>query len=58
MLDSLGYPQLPKIMLRDNSFAVDLANGTITAKRSKTIENKFHWINYQVFSADIDAPRS
>ena len=43
-LEDLGYPQGATPIKSDNAFAVDLANGWLTQKRSKAIDNRFHWI--------------
>ena len=48
MLSSLGYPQTSTTILCDNKFAIGLAHDTLTAKRSKSIDVKFHWIRDRV----------
>ena len=48
ILEDLGYPQPPTIILRDNKCAVGIATDTAQAKRSKAIDMRWHWIRDQV----------
>jgi len=47
-LEDLGHPQPPTMGVVDNIFAVGLTNDTIKAKRSKSIDLRFHWIRDRV----------
>ena len=47
-LEDFGHPQPPTIGVVDNIFAVGLTNDTIKAKRSKSIDLRFHWIRDRV----------
>ncbi len=40
----LGYPQPPTLLHIDNTVAIALAQGTINAKRSKSMDMRFFWI--------------
>jgi hypothetical protein len=44
MLHDLGYPQAPTLLRMDNSVALGLASGTISAKRSKSVDMRFFWL--------------
>ena len=44
ILEDLGYPQPPTIILCDNKCAVGIATDTAQAKRSKAIDMRWHWI--------------
>ncbi len=48
ILHDLGYPQPPTTILRDNEFAVGLAQRTLTPKLSKSIDMRFHWLQDRV----------
>lgn len=43
-LDDLGHPQGATPIIADNACAVGIANRTVTQKRSKSIDMRFHWI--------------
>ena len=47
-LTELGYPQKATPITCDNMCAVGIANKTLTQKRSKTIDMRYHWIQDQV----------
>ena len=47
-LTDLGYPQLPTLLLIDNTVAIGLANDTINKKRSKSINMRFFWLRDRV----------
>lgn len=47
-LISLGYPQPPTIIVTDNSVACGISNKTLKSKRSKSMDNKFNWIQDQI----------
>ena len=47
-LIALGYPQPPTIIVTDNSVACGIANKTLKSKRSKSMDNKFNWIQDQI----------
>jgi hypothetical protein len=47
-LASLGYPQPPTVVFCDNECAVGLANSTVRAKKSKSIDMRFDWIRDRV----------
>jgi hypothetical protein len=47
-LVELGYPQQPTLILVDNTVAEGLANDTINAKRSKSMDVRFFWIRDRV----------
>jgi hypothetical protein len=40
----LGYPQLPTLLLIDNTVAIGLANDAINKKRSKSMDMRFFWL--------------
>jgi hypothetical protein len=44
----LGYPQLPTLLLIDNTVAIRLANDTINKKRYKSMDMRFFWLRDQV----------
>ena len=44
----LGYPQLPTLLLIDNTVAIGLANDTINKKRSKSMDMRFFWLRDRV----------
>ena len=48
ILEDLGYPQPPTIILCDNKCAVGIATDAARAKRSKAIDMRWHWIRDQV----------
>ena len=48
ILEDLGYPQPPIIILWGNKCAVGIATDTAQAKRSKAIDMRWHWIRDQV----------
>ncbi len=43
-LTDLGYPQLPTLLLIDNTVPIELANDTINKKRSKSMDMRFFWL--------------
>ncbi len=43
-LTDLGYPQLPTVLLIDNTVAIGLDNDTINKKRSKSMDMRFFWL--------------
>jgi hypothetical protein len=47
-LADLGYPQDSTLLLCDNECAVGISNDSVKAKRSKSIDMRFHWIRDQV----------
>jgi hypothetical protein len=47
-LADLGYPQANTEIFCDNLCAVGIANNTLTMKRTKTIDMRYHWIRDQV----------
>jgi hypothetical protein len=47
-LISLGYPQPPSLIVTDNSVACGISNKTLKSKRSKSMDNKFNWIQDQI----------
>jgi hypothetical protein len=44
ILHDLGYPQPPTLLRMDNTVALGLANGSINAKRSKSMDMRFFWL--------------
>ena len=49
VLKEMGYPQIEAtLMLCDNKCAVGIANDTIKANRSKTMDMRYHWIRDRV----------
>ena len=48
VLDNMGYPQTPTLILCDNQCAVGLATNTVKAKRTKSIDMRYHWIRDRV----------
>ncbi len=44
----LGYPQLPTLLLIDNTVAIGLANDTINKKRSESMDMRFFWLRDRV----------
>jgi hypothetical protein len=47
-LMDLGYPQLPTLLLIDNTVAIGLANDTINKKRSRIMVMRFFWLRDRV----------
>jgi hypothetical protein len=47
-LIALGYPQPPTIIVTDNSVACGISNKTLKSKRSKSMDNKFNWVQDQI----------
>jgi hypothetical protein len=47
-LEELGYPQGKTELFCDNLCAVGIANNSLTLKRSKTIDMRYHWLRDQV----------
>ena len=47
-LSELGYPQSATPITCDNECAVGIANKSLTQKRSKTIDMRYHWIQDQL----------
>jgi hypothetical protein len=45
----LGYPQPPTLLRMGNTVAIALAQGTINAKRSKSMDMRFFWISSDLF---------
>lgn len=48
ILEDLGYPQPPTLILCDNETAVKIANNSCKAKKSKSMDMRFHWIRDRV----------
>jgi hypothetical protein len=48
LLQDLGYPQPATILLCDNRCAVGIATNTVKANRTKSIDNKYHWLRDQI----------
>ena len=48
MLHDLGYPQPPTLLRMDNTVAIGIANDSINAKRSKSIDMRFFWLQDRV----------
>lgn len=48
VLDNIGYPQTPTLILCDNQCAVGLATNTVKAKRTKSTDMRYHWIRDRV----------
>jgi hypothetical protein len=48
MLHDLGYPQPPTLLRTDNTVAIGIANDSINAKRSKSIDMRFYWLQDRV----------
>lgn len=48
MLADFGYPQPPTIIVTDNACAMGIANKTLKARRSKSMDVRFHWIQDQI----------
>ena len=48
VLDNMGYHQAPKLLLCDNQCAVGLALNSLKAKRTKSIDMRYHWIQDRV----------
>ena len=44
LMDLVGYPQLPTLLLIDNTVAIGLANDTMNKKRSKNMDSRFFWL--------------
>jgi hypothetical protein len=44
ILEDLGYPQPPTIIMCDNTCAIGIATDSIKQKRSKAIDMRFHWV--------------
>jgi hypothetical protein len=52
-LIELGYPQQPTTIFVDNTVAQGLANDTINAKRSKSMDVRFFWLRDRVKKAQF-----
>jgi hypothetical protein len=50
VLNALGHPQPPTVILCDNRCAVGLANDTVKVKRSKAIDMRYHWLRDRIRS--------
>ena len=48
VLSDMGYPQAPNLILCDNQCAVGLATNSLKAKRTKSIDMRYHWIQDRV----------
>jgi hypothetical protein len=48
ILEDLGYPQPPTIIMCDNTCAIGIATDSIKQKRSKAIDMRFHWVHDRV----------
>ena len=48
VLEDLGYPQPPTVILCDNSCAVGIAQNSIQQKHSKAIDMRFYWVQDRV----------
>jgi hypothetical protein len=48
ILEDLGYPQPPTIILCENTTAIGIATDSIKQKRSKAIDMRMHWIRDRV----------
>jgi hypothetical protein len=44
ILHDLGYPQPPTLLRMDNTVALGLAQGSLNAKRSKSMDMRFFWL--------------
>lgn len=47
-LDDLGYPQKPTLVISDNKCASGIASDTVTQRRSKAMDTRFHWTRDRV----------
>ena len=54
ILANLGYPQPPTPIFCDNECAVGLSNGTITQKKSKSMDMRFDWVKDRVRQLQFD----
>jgi hypothetical protein len=52
-LIELGYPQQPTTILVDNTVALGLANDTVNAKRSKSMDVRFFWLRDRIRKAQF-----
>ena len=48
ILNALGYPQPPSIILCDNECAVGIANDATKLRKGKAIDMRFHWIRDRI----------
>jgi hypothetical protein len=48
ILEDLGYPQPPTVIMCDNTCAIGMATDSINQKRSKAINMRFHWVRDRV----------
>ncbi len=48
ILADLGHPQLPTILMCDDTCAMGIATDSIKQKRSKSIDMRFHWVRDRV----------
>ena len=48
VLTNMGYPQAPTLILCDNQCAVGMATDSVKAKRTKSINMRYHWIRDRV----------
>ncbi len=47
-LDDLGYPQGPTLVISDNQCASGTASDSVTQRRSKAMDTRFHWTRDRV----------
>ena len=48
ILNALGHIQPPTVIYTDNECAVGLASDSVKIRRSRTIDNRFHWVRDRV----------
>ena len=48
VLAPLGYPQPPTVLITDNECAAGIANNKLTARKSKAIAMRYHWIRCRI----------
>jgi hypothetical protein len=48
ILAGLGYPQPPTIILGDNEVGAAIAHNSLTAKKSRAFDTRYHWIQDRI----------
>jgi len=48
ILEEMGHPQPPTVLITDNLTAAGIANDTVKQRRSKAIDMRFYWVRDRV----------
>jgi hypothetical protein len=52
-LEGIGHPQLPTILITDNSTAAGITNDSVKQKRSKAMDMRFYWLRNRVYQGQF-----